>query len=163
VLVARAPSLTRTLVADDGSPGSAAAIEYLAAHPWLLGSSVCLVAVVHGDRPCGEPFELDIDPAAWPRIGAIRSERWASAAGRLSADADRLHAAGCPGGIEITTHEGLPGATLVALAERWRADLFVAGSRARPDGQRSPFGSVGRYVLHHAPCSVLLVPRSVAR
>jgi len=162
VLVARTATLARTLIADDGSSGSAAAIAYLAAHPWLLGREARLVAIIPCDEYSSEALDVAIDPVIAGRVDAMQWERYADAAELLSADAARLGGTGCGTHFETATREGLPGLSLVAEADHWRSDVVVAGSRARPGGQRSPFGSVGRYVAQNAGCSVLLVPKPVA-
>jgi hypothetical protein len=43
-----------------------------------------------------------------------------------------------------------------------KADLVVVGSRHRTGVTRLVLGSVGRHVLHHSHCSVLLVGRAPA-
>jgi nucleotide-binding universal stress UspA family protein len=43
------------------------------------------------------------------------------------------------------------------LAQRWGADLIVIGHHENHGLKRAGRGSVSQYVLHHAPCSVLIV------
>ncbi|MBE9067856.1 universal stress protein [Leptolyngbya cf. ectocarpi LEGE 11479] len=52
---------------------------------------------------------------------------------------------------------GNPGATLCELAQSWDADLVVVGSRGLSGISELLIGSVSNHVLHHAPCSVLIV------
>lgn len=52
--------------------------------------------------------------------------------------------------------DGKPADALVAEAERLDADLIVVGN-VRMQGPGRILGSVGSSVLHHAPCSVLVV------
>jgi nucleotide-binding universal stress UspA family protein len=51
---------------------------------------------------------------------------------------------------------GPPGAELVTLAARERADLVVVGSRSGRRAQEYFMGSVADTVVKHAPCSVLV-------
>jgi nucleotide-binding universal stress UspA family protein len=45
---------------------------------------------------------------------------------------------------------------IIDKAERWRADLIVVGSHGYGFWGRL-LGSVSNYVVHNAPCSVLVV------
>jgi nucleotide-binding universal stress UspA family protein len=49
------------------------------------------------------------------------------------------------------------GQWICKLAETWDADLIVLGRRGRQGIAEMILGSVSNYVLHHAPCSVLVV------
>ncbi len=51
---------------------------------------------------------------------------------------------------------GHPAEVLLRAAEH--ADLLVIGSRGRGDLAGLVLGSVGHAVLHHAPCSVAVLP-----
>lgn len=50
-----------------------------------------------------------------------------------------------------------PGKAIVEEAQRWHADLIVVGSHGRGFWGRTLLGSTSDRVLHHAPCSVLVV------
>jgi nucleotide-binding universal stress UspA family protein len=71
--------------------------------------------------------------------------------------------------VEIITKQ-LPNATtttavamdfperfIVEEAKNWEADLIVVGSHGRGFWERLTLGSVSNAVIHHAPCSVLVV------
>lgn len=58
---------------------------------------------------------------------------------------------------EHTLNNGIPGQTICKLARTWQADLIVMGRRGRSGLSELILGSVSNYVLHHAPCSVLIV------
>ncbi|MEB3359951.1 MAG: universal stress protein [Synechococcales bacterium] len=49
------------------------------------------------------------------------------------------------------------GAGICEMARSWNADLIVLGRRGRRGLTEVLLGSVSNYVLHHAPCSVLVV------
>jgi nucleotide-binding universal stress UspA family protein len=52
---------------------------------------------------------------------------------------------------------GHPGALIRDLAKDWNADLIVMGRRGLSSFQEVFLGSVSNYILHHTPCSVLIV------
>jgi nucleotide-binding universal stress UspA family protein len=49
------------------------------------------------------------------------------------------------------------GPQICHIAETWPADLILMGRRGRRGLKAALLGSVSNYVLHHAPCSVLVV------
>ena len=53
---------------------------------------------------------------------------------------------------------GSPGPEIVALARQIRADLIVIGARDEASPEQR-LGSTAAYVMVHAPCPVLIVPR----
>jgi nucleotide-binding universal stress UspA family protein len=52
---------------------------------------------------------------------------------------------------------GSAGRTICTVAREWQADLILIGRRGRSGLGEIILGSVSNYVLHHAPCSVLIV------
>lgn len=52
---------------------------------------------------------------------------------------------------------GSPQRVLVEKAKEWGADLIVVGSHGYGFWSRALLGSVSNSVVHHAPCSVLIV------
>lgn len=87
-------------------------------------------------------------------------------------DAGRRQAKDCVAAAERQIRECLPGAQIsvetmttsgsaeravIEEAERWGADLIVTGSHGRGFWGRAFIGSVSRGIVHHAPCSVLVV------
>ena len=160
VLIARTPELRRTLVADDGSPGAEDAIEYVSKRRHLLGGVTRLLAVHWGGDLWAETFEMPMDAHSAQAMADDQVELWRAARGALDADAHRLQEVGQE--TEIEVEEGRPAAQIVESALRWRADLVVVGSRHRTGVTRLVLGSVGRHVLHHSHCSVLLVGRMPA-
>jgi nucleotide-binding universal stress UspA family protein len=61
--------------------------------------------------------------------------------------------------VEITQKLGGPGPTICDMAHTWEADLIITGRRGRSRLSELFLGSVSNYVLHHAPCSALIVHR----
>jgi nucleotide-binding universal stress UspA family protein len=58
---------------------------------------------------------------------------------------------------EVQQISGNAGKTICKVAKDWQADLIVIGRRGRSGLSEIILGSVSNYVLHHAPCSVLIV------
>lgn len=64
--------------------------------------------------------------------------------------------------VEATQKQGSPGETICEMAKTWEADLILLGSRGRAGFSEWLLGSVSNYVMHHAPCSVLVSRASSA-
>lgn len=62
---------------------------------------------------------------------------------------------------EFTQLYGNPGRAICDLAFNWCSDLIVMGRRGRSGLTEFLLGSVSNYVMHHAPCSVLIVQHPV--
>lgn len=60
---------------------------------------------------------------------------------------------------EFRQTPGSPSRTICEFAGHWEADLIVMGRRGRSGLSELILGSVSNYVLHHAPCSILIVNR----
>ena len=72
--------------------------------------------------------------------------------GSLSEQAKKLGIA-----TEVNQSIGEASRTICDVARNWDADLIVIGRRGRRGLSELFLGSVSNYVLHHAPCSVLIV------
>jgi nucleotide-binding universal stress UspA family protein len=161
VLVARGSALRRILFADDGSAGAATARSLLEHMPGFAGLPVHVVCVSE-QSPAWygwlEPAAPD-DVDAFERAITADEERHAAMA---VATAAQLSAAGLKGTGEARV--GDPANEITDLAKATGADLIVLGTRGRTGVQGLLLGSVARKVLHHAPCSVLVVrSRSTGR
>lgn len=72
----------------------------------------------------------------------------------LQAQAEEAELAGVA--VETIQKTGSPGETICDVAKEWQADLILLGSRGRAGLSEWLLGSVSNYVMHHAPCSVLV-------
>lgn len=52
---------------------------------------------------------------------------------------------------------GRPGPAICKVAKEMHADLIVVGSRGRKGLSEMILGSVSNYIMHHAPCSVMVI------
>ena len=64
---------------------------------------------------------------------------------------------------EYSQITGRPGATICEFAHSCSADLIVLGVRGDSEVTQSSLGSVSKYVLQHAPCSISLVETPIIR
>ncbi|MCU0533323.1 MAG: universal stress protein [Hydrococcus sp. Prado102] len=58
---------------------------------------------------------------------------------------------------EFKQISGSPSRVICQVALDWQADLIIIGHRGRSGLSEMLLGSVSNYVIHHAPCSVLMV------
>jgi nucleotide-binding universal stress UspA family protein len=135
VVIARGGSrVERVLVCVDGSGHSRAAVETLAAMPWVAGTRVTVVAVVEA-------------------VGETRPEAVQAA--------DLLRSAGTDVDIRIVEPDVLaltvnPRLSIHQAIKDLRPDLVVLGTQGLTGLPRLLLGSVAGFVAHQAPCSVLL-------
>jgi nucleotide-binding universal stress UspA family protein len=154
VLVARASTMSRLLVATDGSGAMAHLVGHLGRWGFAAGLPADALAVAVPDSPA---YELMVSLYT---LGDDRLERQQETLARKAeTDAERMAAELGRIGIqaEAITRSGDPAAVIVAEAERRGADLVVVGSRGLTGIDRLLLGSVARNVLSHAHCSVLVV------
>lgn len=134
----------RNIIAVDGSPHAAAAVE----------------AAIQGNGrnwPVNTEFRLVTSYGPFRRphgIGLLKAEKqWAE-----KAQADgvaRLKAAG----LQVTNvvRMGDPKRVLMAEARRWKADCVFVGARGLNAFERILLGSVSSALAAHAPCSVEVI------
>jgi nucleotide-binding universal stress UspA family protein len=64
--------------------------------------------------------------------------------------------------VEQSVEQGDPAAALCDLAQELGVDVVVIGSRGHGALKRALLGSVSSYVVHNAPCAVLVVRQGAA-
>jgi nucleotide-binding universal stress UspA family protein len=158
VLVARRPSVSRLVVATDGSPSAAAAADRLAGWGVFDGLPSEVVAVSIPDNPTFE-MTTSLYTLGDDRLAAQREALRASYEADANAMAAQLTAAGVPSLPRLRA--GDPTREIIAVAEDRDADLIVTGTRGLGGIDRLLLGSVARNVLTHARCSVLVVREPV--
>lgn len=163
VLVARAPTLTSIVLAEDGSASAAAGARVIAELPVFASSAILVVSVVDAE------FRIVLADPGIPQT-AVRAYRAyeeslpilrASHATFARERAQALGRAGLKASGE--QREGSAAAEIIAAAVERHADLIVIGSRGETGLRRLLLGSVARRILFHAPCSVLIAraPRGI--
>jgi nucleotide-binding universal stress UspA family protein len=143
----------RVLIAYDGSPGSAAAIEAVGK---LLGSRPATVVTVWSPLlvPAPDLGGAPISPAYWsdlePKVAEAAqemAEQGARLARDASFDADARTASGTPAWRPI-----------VALADELDAAAIVVGARGLSGFKSALLGSTSNGILHHTTRPVVVVP-----
>ncbi|WP_455388307.1 universal stress protein [Petrachloros mirabilis] len=155
VLVVKRPAKTlkRVVVGGDGSGESWDAVALLAAWPLEVRPQVTVATIV---PPL--PLESIRVPARAVAAGDLVEGTLRREARKLAARmAGTLRKAGFPAkGVVLSGH---PGAELVKLAARERAELIVVGSRSGRGPREYFLGSVSDTAVKHAHCSVLVYRR----
>lgn len=143
----------KVLVATDGSEYSTYAVKELCRlFPNRSNLQIKVVSAYEEQYVlAAEPFSV---PAEYYQQLADAAK---SQAGHFAATAAEI-IRGCDGDMDLTIKilRGPPEKGIVELAEEWGADLVVVGSHGRGFIGRM-IGSVSDAVVHHAPCSVLVI------
>lgn len=145
----------KILVATDGSEFSEAAVAKAVE---MFGDStdneLRIITAAEPVYTPAEPFALSSD-----YVQALESAALKKASDVISkAEAEMREAVGQLN-IRLTTSvvKGYANQAIVEEAEGWGADVIVLGSHGYGLWRRALLGSVSNSVLHHAPCSVLVV------
>jgi nucleotide-binding universal stress UspA family protein len=105
------------------------------------------------------PASLGYFPELNSQIMSRYQERWKSREEEgivlLRSLTEEATAAGIA--TEFSQNLGSPGKTICTIAKNWGADLIVMGRRGLSGVEEFLVGSSSNYVMHHAPCSVLVV------
>jgi len=143
----------RVLLATEGSEFSHAAIEKCCQmFAESDNTQIRIIMAVEPMLPPMEPFAVsadyvsEIDAAARKQAAEVVSKAEAEIRSRIPV-AD----------LTSTVATGSPAQTVVEEAENWAADLIVTGSHGHGFWKRTWLGSVSNAIVHHAPCSVLVV------
>lgn len=130
-------------VCYDGSEYAKKAVEYLRDIGLPAGSEISLVAYVR--RPENLPDEIEYDEK--------QKKDFQSDLAKLAATFEKDGMK-----VEIVVAETRHvGHGIVDFAKERKSSLVVVGDKGRSAIARFFLGSVSRFVLHHAPCSVLVV------
>lgn len=136
---------TRILVAIDGSIFSEQVLHQAVALAHLTQARLLLLHVSASGQSSTCTF--DEGESSQCNIETLRSHRETALAAGTIADL-RLPA-------------GAPAQQICQVAEEWGADLILMGHRSLANLDKLLTQSVSRYVLDHAPCSLLIVPDHV--
>lgn len=146
----------KILVATDGSEfGESAVTECCRLIELGVASSVTVITIYEAQVPMpAEP--LAISAEHYQRLDAMANERAKAIAS--DAAAKIREAAGDPNfGVATIVDVGRPAQKIVESATDIGAEIVVVGSHGRGFWGRLTLGSVSDSVVHHSPCSVLVV------
>jgi nucleotide-binding universal stress UspA family protein len=102
--------------------------------------------------PTVQTTPMDSYMQDWERLKQQRLD-W------LKSLSDKAISAGVKTGF--TQNLGDAGRIICEVARNWPADLILVGRRGRTGLSEFLLGSVSNYVLHHAPCSSLIVQGTI--
>jgi nucleotide-binding universal stress UspA family protein len=145
----------KVLLATEGSDFSKAAIEKCCS--MFDEADNTELRIVTAAKPViipAEPFALSAE-----YIAEVDGETFRQAE-QVAANAETVVRKRIPSikhNLTTSVSVGSPAQVIVDEAERWGADLIVVGSHGYGFWQRALLGSVSNAVIHHAPCSVLVV------
>lgn len=145
----------KILIATDGSDYSKAAVEKCCSMVIRPETADVLVVSAYEDAYpiTAEPFALSAD--YYQKL----EEAVSSMAENFVDEGKKTIISRFPGAaIQVATEvlRGAPDQQIIEKAKEWDADLIVVGSHGRGFWGRL-LGSVSNGVVHHAPCSVLVV------
>jgi nucleotide-binding universal stress UspA family protein len=145
----------KILLATDGSRQSQAAIEMLKRFKLSDGDEVKIISVVD----MAVPMAIDIYGGYLPDTTEMEKSAREHAAKILDEACQRLSDMCSGDNVTVTSNIlfGSPESRVVETAEELRADLILVGSHGYSRWERLLLGSVSSSVVHHAPCSVLVV------
>ena len=102
---------------------------------------------------------IHVDPDIMRQANEVYGREWLKFKQKgielLRSFANKAIAAGVS--TEFSQITGHPSSTICEFAQSCRADVIVIGRRGHSGLKEMFLGSVSNYVVHHAPCSILLV------
>lgn len=154
----RPSSAMRILLATDGSPDSWAAVDFLKILNFPKSSKLTLLHVVR--KHVYQTEQVLMGGRSSRSQFAKLAEQLLKQRGRegvtlFQESRERLAASGLI--IEECLASGHEAQEILKAARRTRADLIVVGSRGLTGLRRLLLGGVSHKVVHHAPCSVLVI------
>jgi nucleotide-binding universal stress UspA family protein len=145
----------KILFATDGAKQSDAAIDMLKNLALKAGDEIKIVSVVD----MAIPMAIDIYGGYLPDTAELEKTARENAAKLLERTATQIKTDFQGKDLAISTEIlfGSPESRIVETAEATHPDLIVLGSHGYSRWERLLLGSVSDSVVHHAPCSVLIV------
>jgi nucleotide-binding universal stress UspA family protein len=153
----------KILVALDSSPQRDQVLEKALAMAQRSDAEMMLVHVLSAYEEGSPGIPIRSYHAYYPVLDdttwKVYQQRWEAFEARgleqLHKDIETAQAAGVR--AEFSQSAGDPPQVICNIAKSWGADLIVVGSHGRRGLGELLLGSVSNYVMHHAPCSVLVV------
>ncbi|MBK9156231.1 MAG: universal stress protein [Chloracidobacterium sp.] len=145
----------KVLFATDGGKQCEAAAEALIRLTFQAGDELKIISVVD----MALPMAIDIYGGFLPDTTELEKTARENASKVVEESAEKVKESLGENSPTISTDIlfGSPDSRIVETAEEWKADLIVVGSHGYNRWERLLLGSVSDSVVHHAPCSVLVV------
>lgn len=146
----------KILLAADGTVQSEAAVKTIAAFKLADGDEIKIISIIDMTIPPVVNMQSEFIPATTVEIEQIAIE---NAAKVLDLTRQKVREIVIDDDIRVSTETlfGSPDRRIVETAEAMNADLIIVGSHGYNRWERLLLGSVSDSVVHHAPCSVLVV------
>lgn len=145
--------MVKVLIAIDSSEWSVNALEWYAANIHRPNHEVYCYNCAETPVMQGHPYATAI--AMGDFYDEALKEEVAKTKHLEDEYAERMKAKKIYGKI-VAKFAGKPGEAIVAEAAAEKADMIVMGTRGLGTVRRTVLGSVSTYVLHHAPCPVVI-------
>jgi nucleotide-binding universal stress UspA family protein len=145
----------KILFATDGAKQSDAAVDMLQHFALNDGDEIKIVSVVD----MAVPMAIDIYGGYLPDTTELEKTARENAAKLLEKTAEKVKSHFEGKNLDVSTDVlfGSPESRIVETSEEMHPDLIVVGSHGHSRWERLLLGSVSDSVVHHAPCSVLVV------
>ena len=148
----------KVLFATDGAKQSDCAIDAFKNLALNDGDEIKVISVID----VGVPLAVDIYGGYLPDTTELEKTAKENAEKLLDNTVDNLRTICGDKKIDVTADIlfGSPESRIVETADEWKPDLVVVGSHGYSGWERLLIGSVSDSVVHHSPCSVLVVRTS---
>jgi nucleotide-binding universal stress UspA family protein len=154
----------KILVALDNTAISESVFEQGLKLAQAMSANLMLVHVLTSEEE-GSPFPIPpgMEATYWVPASEMELEIWKEDWARfetacletLRTYSRTANAAGV--NAEFRQLVGHPGRSICQIARAWGAQLVIVGNHGRSGLSEFFLGSVSNYVLHHAPCAVLVI------
>lgn len=152
------------LVAVDNSSLSDTIFQTALTLAQTMQGSVLIVHILSGEEESSPlPLSHRMESIYWAPGTDINLETWKEAWHRYEVESldhlQHLTRQATAAGVQTTFRQflGRPGQAICKAARQWGAEVIVIGHQGRQGLSEMVMGSVSNYVVHHAPCSVLVV------
>lgn len=145
----------KILLATDGTKHSDCAIQMVNNFNLSDGDEVKIVSVVD----MAVPLSIDVYAGYLPTTADLEKSANENAEKILASASERIKKSISGKNVFVSTEVllGSPESRIVETAEEMHANLIIVGSHGYNRWERLLLGSVSDSVIHHAPCSVLVV------
>jgi nucleotide-binding universal stress UspA family protein len=145
----------KILLATDGSKAGTAAVEMLRMFSLTQGDELRAISIVD----MAVPLAIDIYGGYLPDTTELEKAAKENATKLVTETENKVNEIFTGRNVSISSEVlfGTPESRIVETAEQMKADLIVVGSHGYNRWERLLLGSVSDSVVHHAPCSVLVV------